>query len=275
MQDYGSRLEGKVAIVTGAGATGTTEDFLGIGQAISILLSRQGAQVLLVDRDESNAEATEAQIREDGGQATVFVGDVTDGKSCSDMSKAAVEAYGRVDILINNVGISGPGSVTDVDEEFWDTVIDVNLKSVMLTSKFVIPVMIESGGGSIVNLSSIVGLRAGAGRPSHPYAASKGGIIGLSNSMAVHYGRQNVRVNCIAPGHIYSPMVARHTSQELLELRRKAGPLGFNGTAWDVAWAALFLASDESRWVSGITLPVDAGLLAATPLAMYPHLKEN
>ena len=275
MQDYGSRLEGKVAIVTGAGATGTTEDFLGIGQAISILLSRQGAQVFLVDRDEANAEATESQIREDGGQATVFVGDVTDGKSCSDMSKAAVEAYGRVDILINNVGISGPGSVTDVDEEFWDTVIDVNLKSVMLTSKFVIPVMIESGGGSIVNLSSIVGLRAGAGRPSHPYAASKGGIIGLSNSMAVHYGRQNVRVNCIAPGHIYSPMVARHTSEELLELRRKAGPLGFNGTAWDVAWAALFLASDESRWVSGITLPVDAGLLAATPLAMYPHLKEN
>ena len=275
MQDYGSRLEGKVAIVTGAGATGTTEDFLGIGQAISILLSRQGAQVLLVDRDESNAEATEAQIREDGGQATVFVGDVTDGKSCSDMSKAAVEAYGRVDILINNVGISGPGSVTDVDEEFWDTVIDVNLKSVMLTSKFVIPVMIESGGGSIVNLSSIVGLRAGAGRTSHPYAASNGGIIGLSNSMAVHYGRQNVRVNCIAPGHIYSPMVARHTSEELLELRRKAGPLGFNGTAWDVAWAALFLASDESRWVSGVTLLVDAGLLAATPLAMYPHLKEN
>lgn len=274
MQDYGKRLEGKVAIVTGAGATGT-EDFLGIGQAISILLSRQGAQVLLVDRDAPNAEATQLQIRDDGGDARVFVGDVTDSVSCREMSEAAVSAYGRVDVLINNVGISGPGSVTDVDEEFWDTVIDVNLKSVMLTSKFVIPAMIESGGGSIVNLSSIVGLRAGAGRPSHPYAASKGGIIGLSNSMAVHYGRQNIRVNCIAPGHIYSPMVARHTSEELLELRRKAGPLGFNGTAWDVAWAALFLASDESRWVSGVTLPVDAGLLAATPLAMYPYLIES
>lgn len=274
MQDYGKRLEGKVAIVTGAGATGT-EDFLGIGQAISILLSRQGAQVLLVDRDAPNAEATQLQIRDDGGDARVFVGDVTDSVSCREMSEAAVSAYGRVDVLINNVGISGPGSVTDVDEEFWDTVIDVNLKSVMLTSKFVIPAMIESGGGSIVNLSSIVGLRAGAGRPSHPYAASKGGIIGLSNSMAVHYGRQNIRVNCIAPGHIYSPMVARHTSEELLELRRKAGPLGFNGTAWDVAWAALFLSSDESRWVSGVTLPVDAGLLAATPLAMYPYLIES
>lgn len=274
MEEYGKRLQGKVAIVTGAGATGSGE-FVGIGQATSILLSRQGAKVLLVDRDLNNAETTAVQIREDGGDACVFVGDVTDAGSCEEMSKAAVSSYGKINILVNNVGISGPGSVTDVQEDFWDTVIDVNLKSVMLTSKYVIPEMINSGGGSIINLSSIVGLRAGAGRPSHPYAASKAGIIGLSNSMAVHYGRDNVRVNCIAPGHIYSPMVARHTSEELLELRRKAGPLGFNGTPWDVAWAALFLASDEARWISGITLPVDAGLLAATPLAMYPYLKND
>jgi len=274
MEEYGKRLQGKVAIVTGAGATGSGE-FVGIGQATSILLSRQGAKVLLVDRDLNNAETTAVQIREDGGDACVFVGDVTDAGSCEEMSKAAVSSYGKINILVNNVGISGPGSVTDVQEAFWDTVIDVNLKSVMLTSKYVIPEMINSGGGSIINLSSIVGLRAGAGRPSHPYAASKAGIIGLSNSMAVHYGRDNVRVNCIAPGHIYSPMVARHTSEELLELRRKAGPLGFNGTPWDVAWAALFLASDEARWISGITLPVDAGLLAATPLAMYPYLKND
>ena len=274
MEEYGKRLEGKVAIVTGAGATGSGE-FVGIGQATSILLSRQGAKVILVDRELNNAETTAAQIREDGGDVSVFVGDVTDAGSCEEMSKAAVSSYGKINILVNNVGISGPGSVTDVQEDFWDTVIDVNLKSVMLTSKYVIPEMINAGGGSIINLSSIVGLRAGAGRPSHPYAASKGGIIGLSNSMAVHYGRDNVRVNCIAPGHIYSPMVARHTSEELLELRRKAGPLGFNGTPWDVAWAALFLASDEARWISGITLPVDAGLLAATPLAMYPYLKND
>ena len=175
-------------------------------------------------------------------------------------------------MLINNVGISGPGSVTDVDEDFWDTVIDVNLKSVMLTSKYAIPAMIESGGGSIVNLSSIVGLRAGSGRPSHPYAASKGGIIGLSNSMAVHYRRNNIRVNCIAPGHIRSPMVARHSTEEMLNLRRRAGPLGTEGTPWDVALAAQFLASEEARWISGVTLPVDAGLLAATPLAMFPYL---
>ncbi len=190
------------------------------------------------------------------------------------MAAAAVAEYGKLNILINNVGISGPGSVTDVEEDFWDQVIDVNLKSVMLTSKHAIPKMSEAGGGAIVNLSSIVGLRAGSGRPSHPYAASKGGIIGLSNSMAVHYGRDNIRVNCIAPGHIRSPMVARHSTEEMLSLRRRAGPLGTEGTPWDVAWAALFLASEEARWVSGVTLPVDAGLLAATPLAMFPYLRD-
>ena len=271
MADSSNRLEGKVAVVTGAGATGSG-DFVGIGQAISILFARQGAKVLLVDRDEKNAETTLANIKEEGGEASVLVGDVTSASDCQEMAEAAVSRYGRLNVLVNNVGISGPGSVTDVEEDFWDTVINVNLKSVMLTSKYAIPLMIEDGGGSIINLSSIVGLRAGSGRPSHPYAASKGGIIGLSNSMAVHYGRDNIRVNCIAPGHIRSPMVARHSSDEMLELRRKAGPLGTDGTPWDVAWAVAFLASEESRWISGVTLPVDAGLLAATPLAMYPLL---
>ena len=268
-----TRLADKVAIVTGAGATGSG-DFVGIGQAISILFARNGAKVLLVDRNQQNAEKTLATIKEESGEASVFVGDVTSNEDCQGMVQAALSQYGKLNVLINNVGISGPGSVTDVDEEFWDTVIDVNLKSVMLTSKHAIPQMIEAGGGSIVNLSSIVGLRAGSGRPSHPYAASKGGIIGLSNSMAVHYGRNNIRVNCIAPGHVRSPMVARHSSEEMLNLRRRAGPLGIEGTAWDVAWAAQFLASDEARWISGVTLPVDAGLLAATPLAMYPYLSE-
>ena len=272
--ERGSRLENKVAIVTGAGATGSGE-FVGIGQAISLLFARQGARVLLVDRDERNAGTTLAMIREEGGEASIFAGDVTSNDDCRDMANAARSLYGNVNVLVNNVGISGPGSVTDVDEDFWDTVMDVNLKSVMLCSKHAIPQMVEAGGGSIVNLSSIVGLRAGGGRPSHPYAASKGGMIGLSNSMAVHYGRDNVRVNCIAPGHVHSPMVARHASEEMLELRRRAGPLGVEGTPWDVAYAALFLASDESRWVSGVTLPVDAGLLAATPLAMYPHIRDH
>ena len=274
MLERQSRLQDKVAIVTGAGATGSG-DFVGIGQAISILFARQGAKVLLVDREQKNAETTLATIKEEGGQASVFVGDVTNDADCRDMAQAALASYGKLNVLINNVGISGPGSVTDVAEDFWDTVIDVNLKSVMLTSKHAIPRMIEDGGGSIVNLSSIVGLRAGSGRPSHPYAASKAGILGLSNSMAVHYGRDNIRVNCIAPGHIHSPMVARTHTDEMLDLRRRAGPLGTEGTPWDVAWAAVFLASDEARWISGVTLPVDAGLLAATPLAVFPYLRDE
>ena len=204
MPDQGNRLDGKVAIVTGAGATGSG-DFVGIGQAISILFARHGAKVLLVDRDQKNADVTLSTIREEGGEAAVFVGDVTSTGDCAAMAQAAVDNFGKLNVLINNVGISGPGSVTDVDEDFWDTVLDVNLKSVMLTSKHAIPRMIEDGGGSIVNLSSIVGLRAGSGRPSHPYAASKAGIIGLSNSMAVHYGRDNVRVNCIAPATSTAP----------------------------------------------------------------------
>ena len=138
MTTTGNRLEGKVAIVTGAGATGSGE-FVGIGQAISLLFTRQGAKVLLVDRNEKNAEVTLAQIKEEGGDAEIFVGDVTNIDSCQEMTEAVVHAYGKLNVLINNVGISGPGSVTDVDEEFWDTVIDVNLKSVMLTSKFAIP----------------------------------------------------------------------------------------------------------------------------------------
>ena len=142
----------------------------------------------MVDRERKNAERTLAAIEEEGSEASVFVADVTSNSQCQDMAQAAVARYGTLNVLVNNVGINGPGSVTDVDEDFWDTVIDVNLKSVMLTSKHAIPRMTEAGGGSIINISSIVGLRAGGGRPSHPYAASKGGMIGLSNSMAVTMG---------------------------------------------------------------------------------------
>ena len=155
----------------------------------------------------------------------------------------------------------------------WDRVLDANLKSMVLTCKFAIPEMIQGGGGSIINMSSIAGIRAGSGGPSVSYAASKGGIIALTTSMAVNHGRDNVRVNAIAPGHLYTPMVAGTMSEETRDLRKRAGPLGTEGTAWDIAWAAVFLASDESRWISGVTLPVDAGLLATTPLAMLGHLR--
>ena len=266
------RLEGKVAIITGAGSSGPG---VGTGKAASILFAREGARVLLVDRNPQAAEATLATIREEGGEASVLAADVTLAADCQAIAEAAVERYGGLNILFNNVGITGPGSPTDVEESVWDNVLDVNLKSMMLTTKYAVPRMIDAGGGSIINMSSIAGVRAGSGAASVPYSASKAGVIGMSETMAVHLGRDNVRVNVIAPGHIYTPMVGGTMEPITRDRRRKAGPLGVEGNAWDIAYAALFLASDESRWVSGVVLPVDAGLLAATPLAMYSRIQEG
>ena len=266
------RLEGKVAVITGAGSSGPG---LGTGKAASILFAREGARVLLVDRNPQAAEETLATIREEGGEASVIGADVTLAVDCQAIADAAVERYGSLHILFNNVGITGPGSPTDVEESVWDNVLDVNLKSMMLTTKYAVPKMMDAGGGSIINMSSIAGVRAGSGAASVPYSASKAGVIGMSETMAVHLGRDNVRVNVIAPGHIYTPMVGGTMEPVTRERRRKAGPLGVEGNAWDIAYAALFLASDESRWVSGVVLPVDAGLLAATPLAMYSRISEG
>ena len=268
MEQTGTRLAGKVAIVTGAG---TVTDLAGTGQAIAILFARHGAKVIVADMSETNARKTLDTIESEGGTASLFTVDVTKNAECKAMVDAAVERYGRLDILINNVGIGRGGTAVEVSEEEWDLVLNVNLKSMMLTSKHAIPTMIEGGGGAIINLSSINGLRAGWIADVH-YSASKGGVVAMTKNMAVHHGRDNIRVNAIAPGHLYASIVNR-ISEEQREMRRRAGPLGTEGTAWDVAWAALFLASDEARWISGIVLPVDAGLIAATPLAMLPHLQ--
>ena len=267
MAEKGSRLAGKVAVVTGGGSRG---DLVGTGQASAIVFARQGARVLVVDRDPDNAAKTVATIEEEGGEASLFEADVTETAACRAMVDAAVERYGALHVLFNNVGVGGSGTVVEVDEDAWDHAIKVNLKSVMLSSKHAIPKMIEAGGGSIVNISSIDGIRAGVW-PNTPYAAAKGGIINLTRHMAVHHGRDNIRVNCIAPGMIHAPFV-RTISDELRELRRRGSPLGVEGTAWDIAWAGVFFASDESRYVSGVTLTVDGGLLAATPLSMRYQL---
>ncbi len=264
MEQRRLRLEGKVAIVTGAGSSGPG---VGTGKASSILFAREGARVLLVDRVGQRAEETLASIREDGGEASVFEADITRERDCRSMVDAALERYGSLDVLFNNVGIDGRGDVVETEEEDWDQVMAVNLKSMMLTSKFAVPKMAESGGGSIINMSSIAALRVSGAS----YAASKGGVVALTASMAVHHGRDNIRVNCISPGLIYTPMVSAMT-EETRDLRKRSAPLGTEGTAWDIGWAAVFLASDEARWISGVVLPVDAGILAATPLAMLQHL---
>ncbi len=247
------RLEGKVAIVTGAGSIGPG---IGNGKATAILFAREGAKVLLADQFAERAQETLELINAEGGVASVFEADVSKAADCRAMVEVAVERYGRLDILHNNVGIQCKGSIMEVDEELWDNVMAINLKGMMLTSRFAIPQMIAGGGGAIINISSTAALRS-----SHnaAYAASKGGIVALTRAMAVDFARDHVRVNCIAPGAVFTPRIARRVTAEIRELRRREPLLEIEGSAWDVAWAAVYLASDEARWVTGIVLVVDGG----------------
>lgn len=265
----GDRLKDKVAIVTGAGTRGSPP---GIGQAASILMARQGAKVLLADYDIERAEATRQIIENDGGTASVFEADVTDEDRCKEMVETCCRRYGAVHVLFNNAGTYGRGKVTEFDEEEFDRAIAVSVKGTAFCCKYAIPKMIEAGGGSIINMSSVDGIRAGW-TTNVPYSVAKGGIVTLTRLMAVHHGRDNIRTNAVAPGHVHGAFV-RKLPEEARELRRKAGPLGTEGNAWDVAWAVVFLASDEARWISGVVLPIDAGLLGATPLSVWQNLNE-
>tara|TARA_A100001037_G_scaffold150900_3_gene136335 strand:- start:45207 stop:46025 length:819 start_codon:yes stop_codon:yes gene_type:complete len=264
-----NRLEGKSVIVTGAGSGKTG---YGIGQAIAVLFARQGAKVLVVDVNKERGERTVDAILDNDGIASFYLADILNSNECKNVIERVIASYGNLDVLINNVGVSGIGSVTDLDETQYKNVIDTNLSSMVLMSKYAIPRMIENGGGSILNMSSFVALRSGGFGPAIPYALSKAGIMALTQQMCHDHGPDGIRVNCIAPGHIYTPMVENRVDQKLRDLRRKAAPLQTEGTAWDIAWAALFLSSDEARWISGVTLPVDAGLLTASPLSMLDKL---
>ncbi len=254
------RLEGKVAIVTGAGSRA---EGIGNGRATAILFAREGAKVLLVDNSANAAELTLEMITKEGGEAEIYVGDVSKNDACRNMVERAVKRWGRLDILDNNVGISGPGNVVTVEEEDWDRVMAVNVKSMMLTGKYAVPAMRAAGGGSIVNISSIGALRP---RGLTPYSTSKGAVIALTRAMAIDHGSDGIRVNCIVPGPMYTPMVyARGMSDELRERRRKASILKIEGTGWDIGYAAVFLSSDEARFITGVALVVDGGVTLAGP----------
>ena len=253
------RLAGKVALVAGGGASGPV---LGNGQATAMLFAREGAKVVVADAAADRAQATVDLIAKEGGTASAVRADVSKAADCKAMVQAAVERYGRLDILDNNVGISVRADVLEVTEEQWDKVMAVNVKSIMLAAKYAIPEMNKAGGGSIINISSVAGLRA---NQSTPYTTSKAAIVGLTRSMAGDHGRDGIRVNCILPGLIYGPMTAPRMDEEIRRKRREAGALGTEGTGWDVAWAAGFLASDEARWITGVALPVDAGFLVMSP----------
>ena len=258
--EHRPRLEGKVAIVTGAGSSGPG---VGNGRATATLFAREGAKVLLTDLDEDRAKETQELIESEGGVASTIQSDATNAEDCERMAAVCVERYGRLDILDNNVGISHRGTVVEIAEDAWDRVMAINVKSIVLASKFAIPEMMKTGGGSIINISSIAGLRA---HSSTPYTASKAAVIGLTISMAADHGPDGIRTNCIAPGLVYTPMVAPRMDDDLRQVRSSAAPLRTEGTAWDIGNAALFLASDEARWINGVILPVDAGLVATSPV---------
>lgn len=259
MPERRPRLQGKVAIVTGAGAR---SGVMGNGKATSILFAREGAKVLLVDQIEERVKETLRVITAEAGEASIFVADVTNAGDCQAMVEAAAIRYGHLDILHNNVGVNGPGSVIDVSEEEWDRVMRINLSSMIRTSKYAIPEMVVKGGGAIVNISSISAIRP---RGMTPYTVSKAGVIALTKAMAIDHGKDNIRVNCILPGPAYTSMVAGGMTEEIRDIRRQASVLKVEGTAWDVAWAALYLASDEARWVTGVALPVDGGVIVDSP----------
>jgi len=248
-------LEGKVAIVTGGGAAG---DGIGNGRATAILLARAGARIVVVDQTLALAERTVAMITTQGGQALAVAADITKSKDCAAMVEAARDRFGRLDFLDNNVGIGSRGSVVDETEENWRRVMQVNVETMFLAAKHAIPAMVKAGGGAIVNVSSISALRP---RGLTVYSASKGAVIALTRAMAVDHGKDGIRVNCVAPGPVYTPMVySGGMSADLRERRRQASPLGLEGTGWDIGYAALYLCSDEARYVTGVVLTVDGGV---------------
>lgn len=253
-----AELGGRVAIVTGAGALG---EGIGNGRAAAVLLAGAGARVVLVDRDPDRLVGTEVMLLENGCDYISVTADVCTESGCRAIVDSTIDRWGQIDVLVNNVGVVGPPeSVVDIDVAQWDNLFRVNVTSVMLMSKFCIPAMRSVGGGSIINVSSV------AGSLTHPrpaYATTKGAILSLTRSMASRHGPEGIRVNAIAPGPVYTPMVQSEGLTEAARASRSAMlPLRTEGTGWDVGDAVVYLAGARSRWITGITLTVDGGFSA-------------
>ena len=261
------RLDGKVAIVTGCGSSGPG---WGNGKAMAVLLARQGAKIAGFDRDEAAAAETKRIIEDEGGSCFIARCDATNAKEVNAFVADCLARLGRIDILINNVGRSEPGGPVELAEETWDEQLEVNLKTAYLMCKAVLPIMERQGSGSVVSVSSVAGLRY-VGKPQVAYAAGKAALLQFTRTTAVIYADRGVRLNCVVPGLMSTPLVRRLADKyaggdfEGFSAHRNAQvPMGRMGDAWDVAHAALFLASDEARYVTGTEIVVDGGLTAAT-----------
>ncbi|KAK5400805.1 hypothetical protein LTR06_011226 [Exophiala xenobiotica] len=259
-------LEGRVAIITGAGALG---DGIGNGRATAIMLAEDGCSVVCVDLKEDSAQRTADMIQEEGlGSAFAMAGDVTKPEHCQRIVETAVSKFGRLDILVNNVGILGPRvTAVEVDTIEFMKGLEINVLSMVQMAKFAIPAMTKNEGqvaGSIVNMGSVAGLRGGT--PNLLYPTSKGAVVNMTRAMAANHAKERIRVNCLCPGMVYTPMM--HGSDSMSDAEREARKarslLGTEGNGWDVGAAVRFLASDQSRWMTGVILPLDAGTTAAT-----------
>ena len=265
-------IGGKVAIVTGAGSVGPG---WGNGKATATLLARQGASVFLVDSAAAAAEETHGIIAGEGGTSAVHQADMLVAEQVAAMVRACLDRFGRIDVLVNNVGGSAPGDAVSMSEEVWDRQIDFNLKTVFLGCKYVLPVMELQGKGAVVNISSVAGLRndGHGGRTHVGYSASKAAVIQFSRSTAGAFVAKGIRVNTVVPGLMHTPLVESRLAKTvaggdaaaLIASRNARCPMGHMGTGWDVANAVLFLASDEAGYITGTEIVVDGGLILASP----------
>jgi NAD(P)-dependent dehydrogenase (short-subunit alcohol dehydrogenase family) len=251
------RLDGKVALITGAAS--------GMGRVAATLFASEGARILLADVLDADTEAAAEEIRSAGGEAHAVHADVANAADAEAMVASAVDRFGSLDVLYNNAGIfpADDGSVTETSEATWDRVMNINLKGVFLGCKHGVPAMLESGGGSIINVASFVALM-GAATPQIAYTASKGGVLAMTREIAVEFARQGIRANALCPGPIETPLLAELMADPVRRNRRLVHiPVGRLGQPEEIARSALFLASDESSYITGVTFVVDGGITSA------------